>query len=179
MAASGDRPAVQGGGIPILGGGAAGGQGAAGQKGGSAKPGQEEPKKLFVKSDENWKEAAQREKDKLQEETAAREDERRGALPAPSFAAFVGDLGMQALLALGLIEIEGGGRPPPDLPAARYTIDLIGVLQEKTKGNLSPEEKHHLDEILHSLRVQYARVAQWEAAALAKRANEAPKKPGP
>src|SRR5262245_2126683 len=128
MGASGDKPAAQGGGIPILGGSAAGGQGTAGQKGGPAKPGQDEPKKLFVKSDENWKEAAQREKEKLQEDTAAREEERRGGMPAPSFAAFVGDLGMQALLALGLIEIEGGGRPPPDLPAARYTIDLIAVL---------------------------------------------------
>jgi hypothetical protein len=121
----------------------------------------EEPK-LFVKSDQAWKEEAQREKERLSRQSSV--EEARRNLPPPTFAGFVGELGMQALLALGVLAVEGQPKPPRDLPAARYTIDLLDVLQQKTRGNLSPEEKHHLDELLHSLRLQFARAAQAEAA---------------
>ena len=64
------------------------------------------------------------------------------------------------MLALGLAEIRGGAGPKRDLPLARYTIDLLGMIQEKTRGNLGPEEKQHLAELLQSLRFGFVRAAQ-------------------
>jgi len=119
-----------------------------------------EEKKLFVKSDEDWKAEAQREKDRLAEKAKAQEARRR--LPPPSFAGFIGDLGLQAMLAMGLVAVEGSPQPSRDLEAARYTIDILGVLQEKTRGNLGPEEKRHLDDLVHSLRINFVRAAQLE-----------------
>ncbi len=137
--------------------------GTPGPGGGSPGAGPGGEKKVFVKSDESWKAEAQREKDRLQEK-AARAEEARRALPPPSFLSFVSDLGVQAMLALGLMEIKGAGGPKRDLPAAAYTIDLLGILQEKTRGNLAPEEKVHLDDLLTNLRIAYVKGAQEENA---------------
>ncbi len=116
-----------------------------------------EGKKLFVHGDDSWKAQAQREKDRLQEKVQA--EESRGELPPPSFMGFIGELGIQALLALGLMALEG--QPPQrDLPVARHTIDLLAIIEEKTKGNLKPEEAKQLEELLHSLRLNYARIAR-------------------
>ncbi len=166
----------RGGGGIIIGGG--GGGGSASSPGGPQKPTQPEPgkpgakpeagkappsgaggaeNKLFA-ADESWKAEAQKEKEKLQER-AAREEEERD-IPPPSFLAFVSDLGLQAMLALGLAEIRGTGGPRIDLPAARYTIDLLGILDEKTRGNLTPEEDRHFHDLLSNLRVTYARIVQ-------------------
>lgn len=121
-------------------------------------PGPEDEKKVFLHSDESWKAEAQREKERLQKKAAAEEAQR--SLPPPSIMTFIGDLGMQAMLALGLMELKGAGGPRRDLPAARYTIDLLGVLKEKTRGNLSPAEQAHLDELLANLRIAYAKTAK-------------------
>ncbi len=126
-------------------------------------PGEDGPggEKIHVKSDESWKAEAQKEKERLQEkQKAAAEGGYRGDLPPPSFLAFVSDLGLQAMVALGLVEIKGAGGPRRDLPAARYTIDLLGILQEKTRGNLKPEEKRHLDDLLMNLRVAFAKLSE-------------------
>jgi hypothetical protein len=81
---------------------------------------------------------------------------------------FIGDLGMQAMLALGLMELKGAGGPRRDLPAARYTIDLLGILKDKTRGNLTPDEQAHLDELLANLRIAYAKTAKEEEKESAK-----------
>jgi uncharacterized protein DUF1844 len=125
---------------------------------GPAKQGDE--KKIFVKSDESWKAEAQREKERLQKKAAAEEAQRN--LPPPSIMTFIGDLGMQAMLALGLMELKGAGGPKRDLPAARYTIDLLGVLKDKTRGNLTPDEQAHLDQLLTNLRIAFAKTAKEE-----------------
>ena len=121
-------------------------------------------KKLFVASDDDWKAKAQEEKQRLAkkaDEEKAKTREPR-PLPVPTFAAFVGDLGLQALLALGLVQPEKPSESDEkaDLPAARYLIDLLGLLEEKTRGNLSPEEKRQLSELLASLRLQYVRLSK-------------------
>jgi hypothetical protein len=144
-----------------------GGGGGTGGEGESGKP------KLFVQSDESWKAEAQREKERLAKQAAA--EEARRDLPPPTFAGFMSELGLQAMLALGLMEVEGAPPAQRDLPAARYTIDLLGLLEEKTKGNLSEGEKHHLDELLQSLRIHFARVAKAELQA-SKKVQEPPKK---
>jgi hypothetical protein len=45
--------------------------------------------------------------------------------------------------------------PPPDFPAAKHTIDLLGVLEAKTKGNLDENEEHLLKSLLYDLRIKY------------------------
>lgn len=80
----------------------------------------------------------------------------RGAPPAPiTFATFILSLSTQALAHLGDIPdpIERATRI--DLEAARELIDIIGMLREKTRGNLDREEAAQLDESLYALRMRY------------------------
>jgi hypothetical protein len=82
----------------------------------------------------------------------------RGQLPPLSDASLASLLGMlsnQAMVALGLIRNPSTGKAEKELPVARYFIDLVGVLEEKTKGNLDPDEAAALDETLHTLRMAY------------------------
>jgi len=127
--------------------------------------------------DASWKEEAQREKERLQKSTEQDPGAGgpEGELPAPTFFSFISELGLQAMLALGLAEIRGGAGPKRDLPLARYTIDLLGMIQEKTRGNLGPEEKQHLGELLQSLRFGFVRSAQ-AAEAETKKVVEPPEK---
>jgi hypothetical protein len=70
---------------------------------------------------------------------------------------FLASLYMTAMLQLGLMH-EQGGTPRIDLIAARQTIDTIGMLAEKTKGNLASEEKTFLENALYELRMAYVEV---------------------
>jgi hypothetical protein len=78
--------------------------------------------------------------------------------PTASFELLVLSLAMQAELELGT-----HGKPeeqPPNLDIARHSIDMLGVLQEKTKGNLSFEEKRQLDNAVTMLRFRYVQAVQ-------------------
>lgn len=78
--------------------------------------------------------------------------------PAASFELLVLSLAMQAELELGV-----HGKPeeqPPNLDVARHSIDMLGVLQEKTKGNLTFEEKRQLDNAVTMLRFRYVQAVQ-------------------
>lgn len=68
------------------------------------------------------------------------------------------------LISLGRTALQALGDTPEslaatDLPLARQTIDLLGLLQEKTKGNLDPEEQKLLESMLYELRIRYTRRA--------------------
>ena len=73
----------------------------------------------------------------------------------PRFLDLVQSLQMGAMVGLGMVQGPDGKRPPVDLPAAKDAIDLLGVLQEKTKGNLTKEEEEVLREGLYHLRMGY------------------------
>jgi len=60
-----------------------------------------------------------------------------------------------AMLQLGLVEDPVHGRIPPDLEAARETLDMLDLLEEKTRGNLTPSEQAFLEDVLYQLRVSY------------------------
>jgi len=60
-----------------------------------------------------------------------------------------------AMLQLGLVEDPVHGRIPPDLEAARETIDMLGLLEEKTRGNVTPSEQRFLEDVLYQLRVSF------------------------
>jgi hypothetical protein len=122
-----------------------------------------EEKKIIV--DEDWKQEAQKEKEILaaQEEAEKKktkdEERPRGPLPEGNFAALVSMLTTQALFALGLLQVKGQDRREPDLELAKYNIDMLQTLQDKTKGNLTPEEETVLSNTLNDLRMGYVQVA--------------------
>ena len=74
-----------------------------------------------------------------------------------SFDKFIASLYMTALLQLGLAAPQGE-KPEVDLIGARQTIDTVAMLQEKTKGNLTPQEDGMLQNILYELRMAYLEV---------------------
>jgi hypothetical protein len=84
-------------------------------------------------------------------------------LPPASFDFLVMSLRAQAEMQLGLIHYGQQEKPKPQLNMARHTIDLMGVLLEKTKGNLALEEQRLLENTLTELRFRYVQIAE-EAA---------------
>lgn len=74
-----------------------------------------------------------------------------------NFERFMASLYMTAMMQLGLMQ-EQGGQPHIDLIGARQTIDSLGMLREKTQGNLTPKEKAFLDNCLYELRMAYVEV---------------------
>lgn len=74
-----------------------------------------------------------------------------------TFNAFVMSLATQALIQLGESKAPAGIDVKEDLNAAKYTIDILAMLQEKTKGNLDSEEENMLGEMLHNLRMVYVK----------------------
>lgn len=78
-----------------------------------------------------------------------------GELPPIDFATFVLSLATSAQVHLGAIPNPATGKPEKKPQLARQTIDILGVLQEKTKGNLSPEEARLLEQLLYDLRMMY------------------------
>ena len=80
----------------------------------------------------------------------------RAEPPKIDFSTFVLSLGTSALFHMGLIEDPETGKPvEPNLPLARQTIDTIEMLQEKTVGNLQPEEAHLIESLLYELRMRF------------------------
>jgi hypothetical protein len=80
---------------------------------------------------------------------------KQSRLPPASFLGLANMLGVEAAMHLGLIEAGPGEDKTIDLDAARHVIDLLGILQEKTRGNLAPEENTLLDNMLADLRMQF------------------------
>jgi hypothetical protein len=82
-------------------------------------------------------------------------------LPEATFEFLVFSLGLQAQQQLGLLSVPGDeeGKFPPNLRLASHTIDLLGVLLEKTRGNLTHEEHRYLENSLTELRYRYVQVA--------------------
>ena len=76
-------------------------------------------------------------------------------LPNINFATFIFSLNSSALLSLGVIEDPGSGQRVKNLPLAKQTIDILGMLQEKTKGNLDGDEENLLSNLLYELRLKY------------------------
>lgn len=77
-----------------------------------------------------------------------------------NFGSFIMSLATQTLMQLGAMKPPPGLDIKVDREAARQTIDILAMLQQKTKGNLDPAEAGMLEEMLHSLRMAYVRSAQ-------------------
>jgi Domain of unknown function (DUF1844) len=81
-------------------------------------------------------------------------------LPEPSFLSLVNMLGVEAAMHLGLIQTPGEEPLPVDTEAARHLLDMLGVLQTKTRGNLTEEEAHLFENMLADLRMQFVAVSR-------------------
>lgn len=76
--------------------------------------------------------------------------------PEPvAFTSFIMSLATQVLVQLGEMPPPSGMEIPIDLESARQTIDIMAMLQKRTRGNLSPDEARFMEDVLHSLRMSY------------------------
>ena len=117
------------------------------------------------KVDESWKEQVAKEKG-----DAHREDEKDASQRArasqtefprveANFTTLVAELAMQASFFMGEIADPETEKPVEDLNRAKYLIGELGVLEEKTKGNLTPQEEQALKNVLFDLRMKYVKKA--------------------
>ncbi len=129
--------------------------------------------------DSDWKAQAREEKKRLAEEAAARQEAAKpketpatsptaGSTPAAArateagavdFKSLVKSIGDQTLIYLGIVPVGEGGRGILDLDAAKKQIDLLGVLESKTTGNLDAAEQSALDLALYESRSRFSSVA--------------------
>ncbi len=126
-----------------------------------------------VETDESWKEQVKAEDAALDQqmasesevdvesvstsETASGDGGSHGSPPLPpaDFSILVSMFSTQVMLALGMVPGPDGKTARVDINAARHFIDLLGVLEEKTKGNLSNDESEMLQNSIHYLRMAF------------------------
>ena len=89
------------------------------------------------------------------EEASEQEEQSRGPFPEVTMATFIFSLSSSALVHLGEIPEPETNRTRVDLPIAKQIIDTLGMLQEKTKGNLDQDEERLLRSVLYDLRMRY------------------------
>jgi hypothetical protein len=77
------------------------------------------------------------------------------AMPEIDFGMFVMSLASSVLVHLGELEHPDSRAREPNLPLAKQTVDILGMLREKTRGNLTQEEAQLLDNLLYDLRMKY------------------------
>lgn len=126
-----------------------------------------EEKKIFI--DEDWKSqvAAEKEAAAQQQSSAGAEGTQSSAgasngdempLPEASFELLVTTFVTEAMVALGQFPHPGTGAIEADPEHAKFAIDMLDVIADKTKGNLSPVEAQGLEDILHQLRMAFVAV---------------------
>ncbi len=123
-------------------------------------------KKIII--DEDWKAEAQEEKEELAKEAELEKKEKAAAkqqaeghpqqLPDADFSGLVSMLTTQAFFALGVIRTEADREAPTDFAMAKYNIDMLAIIEEKTKGNISDDEAKLLQSALHQLRMVFVKV---------------------
>ena len=121
-------------------------------------------KRIFSeKEQELKKEDKEPEKEPVKEETKAQEaasaekQEAEAQLPEINFPTFIISLNASALVNLGAIEDPASGKKVKNLLIAKQTIDILNMLEEKTRGNLTEEEEQILKNNLYDLRIIYVK----------------------
>lgn len=119
--------------------------------------------------DDDWKSQARAEKEKLKDSGAPKADPgAAGRLPDKvDFDHLLEVLVTQALMYLGGFPDPQTGQAMIALDLAKFHIDLLGVVEEKTRGNLSEEEKERLTGVLRELRTRFVEISQAVARAAA------------
>ena len=124
----------------------------------------EEKEKGFVVKDKRFSakkedegESKIKEEAKIGESQGEDDSAQEGPLPEIDFTHFMFSLSTSALIQLGEIEDPFTKKLVKNLPLAKQTIDLIGMLNEKTKGNLTPDEEKVMQYLLYDLRMRYVK----------------------
>ena len=131
----------------------------------------DEPKIIV---DEDWKSQIEREKQQAdaaaasstetpaaaESTEAAAAEPPMGELPPVSFEIHVSSIATQVLVALGQLADPIEGKPRINLDFAKFQIDMLEMLEEKTKGNLSIPENNMLKDAVHQLRMMYVAVKE-------------------
>jgi hypothetical protein len=120
-------------------------------------------KKIIV--DDDWKQQAKAEKEKLAQEAKKEKEEKQTEqqrqFPDGNFSSLVSMLTTQVLFALGVVvpkEMENEEKPEADFELAKYNIDILADLQEKTKGNLSEQEADMLKQTVNQLQMAFVQI---------------------
>jgi hypothetical protein len=100
----------------------------------------------------------------------SRQDAPNMPLPPPTFPFMVLSLRAQCEMHLGLMHYGEEPKPQPDLALARHSIDMMAMLLEKTKGNLTLEEQRMLENSLTELRFRFVQISDEVAKAAAQTA---------
>jgi hypothetical protein len=111
-------------------------------------------RRIFAEESEEEKKEPPKQETKEEEKE---EKEPQAPLPEINFATFIVSLNASALLHLGVMEDPIAGKKVKNLSMGKQTIDILGMLEEKTKGNLSKEEENLLKNILYDLRIIYVK----------------------
>lgn len=129
-------------------------------------------KKIII--DEDWKTQVQAEKERLEQERQRQQQPADGAaeteegsaakMPPASFAMLISALATEAMVGLGQLPTPGSQEPRVNLEQAQYFIDTLAVLEEKTRGNLTPDESQTLTALLHQLRLAFVNVRDQQPA---------------
>jgi len=140
-----------------------------------------EEKKIII--DEDWKSRVEEEKESLRQKEPGAEDPGAAARAAGAAAASAGageqaaplrpatlsvlvsSLYLQGTMALGLLPNPVTQKAEANLDQARHTIDMLAMLQEKTRGNRTREESDDLENVLHELRMAFVALKQGPPAA--------------
>lgn len=125
-----------------------------------------EEKKIFI--DEDWKSQVEAEKAAAAEQpadpvpaevpaaqAAAAEDANDPTMPPAAFGMLMSSLATEALLSMGQFPHPSTGEVSKRPNQAKYLIDTLDMLKEKTAGNIAPEEASALEDILHQLRMAF------------------------
>jgi hypothetical protein len=136
--------------------------------------GNEQPAAKKILIDEDWKSQVAAEKAQAAQTRAASGDlageegaeaaspplpaEQETDLPPASFLNLILSLGTEAMMAMGQIPHPADPQPYVDRQQARYLIDMLDMLREKTQGNLNDAEQEAIVDLLHQLRMRFIRL---------------------
>ena len=109
------------------------------------------------KEDKEPEKQPAKEEAKAKEESSAEKQDAETELPEINFPTFIISLNASALVNLGAIEDPASGTKVKNLSIAKQTIDILSMLEEKTRGNLTEEEEQILKNILYDLRIIYVK----------------------
>jgi hypothetical protein len=112
-------------------------------------------KKIIV--DDDWKQEAQAEKEALEAKLSEEKEKQQRPMPTASFDVLLNSLAMPAMLNLGMVQMPDH---QPNLAEAKFYIDLLEVLEKKTKGNLDTQEHNMMTTLLYELRMAFVAITQ-------------------
>ncbi|MCA8984633.1 MAG: DUF1844 domain-containing protein [Planctomycetaceae bacterium] len=133
-----------------------------------------ERKPIEIVGDEDWKTRVKEEDAALDAQFGSSEPREKPAgaessgidasqLPPANFSLLVTLFTTQAMTALGLLPNPMTGKAAPELPLAKHYIDLLSVLEQKTRGNLDAGEARLLGDSLHELRMMFVQQSKVNA----------------